>query len=137
MTPGFVVSSSSFVPAGSEDPAYNTVGRTFRSGISRRANLRHPVQRTEKVVPHTPLLAQRAPPGGGQFVIPAPPLPGALDPAPFDQAAVLEPIEGGVEGGDVEVDGAVGAAGDQLADLVAVPLPLLEQRQDEQLGAAA
>src|SRR5205085_8383231 len=52
-------------------------------------------------------------------------------------AAVFEAVEGGVEGGDVEADRAVGAAGDQLADFVAVPLALLEERQDQQLGAAA
>jgi hypothetical protein len=37
----------------------------------------------------------------------------------------------------VEADRAVGAAGDQLADLVAVPPALFEQRQDQELGAAA
>src|SRR5829696_2795870 len=82
---------------------------------SGRPDFRHPVQRGEEVVPHAALAGEHGPAGTGQLVIAAPALTGALDPAPFDQPAILEPVEGGIERGDVEVDRPLGPAGDQLS----------------------
>ena len=78
------------------------------------------------MLPDTALARERLPAGTGELVVAAAALAGAFDPAPFDEAPVLEPIERGVERRDVEVDGALGAARDQLTDLVAVPLPFFE-----------
>src|SRR4051812_2775963 len=101
------------------------------------ANLRDAVQRREEVVPDAALARERVPAGAGQLVVAPPALSLPLDPPAFDQAAILEAIERRIERGDVEVDGAVGALGNELADLVAVSAPLLEQREDQEFGAAA
>src|SRR5450830_1577105 len=103
----------------------------------RRPNLRHPVQRDEERVPDAALAGQRRAPGARELVVAAPALPGALDPAAFDQAAVLQPVQRGIQRGHVEADRAVRSLRDQLADLVAVTPALFEQRQDEQLRAPA
>src|SRR5204863_7845830 len=104
---------------------------------SRRPDLRDAVQRDEERVPHAALAGQCLATGAGELVIAAAALAGALDPAPFDPAAIFEAVERGVERRDVEADRPVRPLGDQLADVIAVPRPLFEQRQDQQFGAAA
>src|SRR5262245_19848894 len=71
----------------------------------------------------------------GQPVVAPPALPRLLDPPALDPAALLEPVEQRIERRDVEAQRAVRARLDQLADVVAVPGPRLEQREDHQLGA--
>src|SRR5262249_15226671 len=68
-------------------------------------------------------------------VAPAP-LSRLLDPAALQPTALLEPVQERVERGDVEAHQAVRAGGDELADLVAVARPRLDEGQDEQLRAA-
>src|SRR5262245_33677229 len=101
------------------------------------ADLCNPVERNEEVVPDAPLAGERLTPGTRQLVVPATALPSALDPAAFDQPAVLESVQGGVEGRDVKINRAFRAARDQQTDFVAVTLALFEERQDEELSAAA
>src|SRR5690349_14576154 len=100
-------------------------------------NPRDAIQRREKVLPDVALAGERLAPAPRELVIAAPALAGALDPAPFDQAAVLEAVQRRIERCDVEGDRPARAGGDQLSDLVAVALPLFQQRQDQQLRAAA
>src|SRR5262249_60663277 len=77
--------------------------------------------------------SRRAP--GRQPVVAAPALARLLAPAACDGLRALEPVEQGIERSDVQPHRAVGAFLDQLADLVAVPGPMLEERQDGELGA--
>ena len=73
---------------------------------------------------------------GRQPVEAAPAHAGLLDPVALDQAAALEAVERRVQRRDVELQRAVGTAVDQLGDLVAVAVALLEQREDQGFGAA-
>ena len=75
-------------------------------------------------------------PAGGDAVVALAPLPGLLDPAPLDQPAGFHPVEQRIERGGVKGQDAVRPLLDQLGDLVAVARALLEQRQDQHLGAA-
>src|SRR3982751_6388312 len=63
-------------------------------------------------------------------------LAGLLDPPSRDPAALLEPIEQRVERGHFELQPPAGSLLDQLADLVAMARASLDERQDQQLGAA-
>src|SRR5262249_47449083 len=74
--------------------------------------------------------------GAGDPVVAPAPLPGLLDPFALQPAALLETVEERVQRGDVEADHAAGAGGDELRDLVAVARAGLDEREDEQLGAA-
>src|SRR5258706_10725207 len=86
--------------------------------------------------PRLPLLHEDAPSVGSHLIEAASPLPGLLDPRASDPAALLQPIEQRIEGIDVEPQLAVGPRVDQLAQLVAVAGPRVEQREDEQFGGA-
>src|SRR5207248_7111141 len=100
------------------------------------AELRDPVERGEKHLPAAPLRLERAASVGGEAVEAAAARAGALHPAAVNQAAPLQAVERRVERGDMEGERAVRAALDQLGELVAVAVALLEQREDEGLGAA-
>src|SRR5262245_26552216 len=86
--------------------------------------------------PARALSCERLSPAGRELVVAAAALPCLLDPAPEDQPAVLEPVEHGIQGRDVERYGAAGARLDSARDVVAVALAMLELRQHEQLGRA-
>src|SRR5689334_14542473 len=72
----------------------------------------------------------------GQGVVAAAALPGLLDPASLDPAAFLEAIQQRIERCHAELEDAVGLGLDQLAQVVAVARLVLEQREDEELGAS-
>src|SRR5688572_27595680 len=63
-------------------------------------------------------------------------LAGLLHPPSLDQAAVLEPQQGGVERRQRKTQAPAGPRFDELPDLVSMPRPGLQQRQDQHLGAA-
>src|SRR5688572_6806027 len=87
--------------------------------------------------PGLPLLRQHPSPFG-RDPVEAPAAFGRLfDPAALDPATLLEAIEQGIQGIDVERQLPTRPYVDQLAQLVAVPGPRLEQRQDEQLRGPA
>src|SRR5215813_13116084 len=67
---------------------------------------------------------------GRQFVITPPPLPGLLHPSPFNPAALFQPIQKWIERGDVETQLALRTRLDQFADVIAMPLPYFEKRED-------
>src|SRR5262245_7278425 len=79
------------------------------------------------------LHAQRLPAGRRDPVVAAAALRGLFDPSAPDEAPRLEAIEQRIERGDVEGERAAGPRLDQLADLVAMAGPVLDEGQDEQL----
>src|SRR5688572_6548785 len=99
------------------------------------ADARHAVQRRDELVPEAALPLQHLAALGGQLVEAAAALARFLEPPALDETALLEAVEHRVERGNLEADGALRARFDQLADLVPVPLPVLQQRQDQHLGA--
>src|SRR5258706_5823574 len=108
-----------------------------RAATSGMADSGDAVERQEERVPDAALLREHLPARSGEAVVAAAALPGALDPAPVDQPLVFEAVEGRVERRGMERDRAAGTLVDEAADVVPVPLPLVEQRQDQDLGAAA
>src|SRR3954454_24648041 len=62
-------------------------------------------------------------------------LAGLFDPPPGDQAAVFEPQQGWVECGQRKGQASARSCFDQLADLVAMPRPCFQERQDQHLCA--
>src|SRR5262245_12448076 len=97
---------------------------------------RDPPDRLDERLPGIPLGGQDAPAFPGQSIEAPPALARLLHPAPPDPAPLLQPVEEGIERGNVEAEAAPRAGLDQLADLVAVPGPALDQRQDQQLRRA-
>src|SRR5262245_16558676 len=95
----------------------------------------HAVDRVHELPPGGALPAEGAPAVGREAVEAAAPRPGALQPAPPDGTPVLETAQHRVERGDPQLQLAARAPLDRLADVVAVPRPGFEQRQDQQLGA--
>src|SRR6187431_380124 len=69
-------------------------------------------------------------------VVAAPALAGFLDPAPFDPAAFLEPVQRRVERREREAQAAAGPLFDQLGDFIAVVALVVHDGQDHDLGAA-
>ena len=63
-------------------------------------------------------------------------LAGLLDPAAFDQRALFEAIERGIKRRHREPHRAAGPDLDLASDLVAVVIGFVDQRQDEEIGAA-
>src|SRR5215218_8687714 len=90
----------------------------------------------DEALPSRALDCQDLAAGRGQPVIAAAPLASLLDPATLNPAALLQAIEQRIERGDAEPYGAVRPRFDDLADLVAVAWPVLDERQDQHLGAA-
>src|SRR5262245_110722 len=69
-------------------------------------------------------------------MIAPPPLAGFFHPPTFDPAAIFQSIEQRVERGGVEFQHAVRSLLDQFADFVAVAWADLQERENEQFGAA-
>ena len=114
-------------------------GRAVRGRVdcqSGMADAGDAVERREERAPAAALRVEDLAAGGGQAVEAPAPHAGLFDPASLDQPAALEPIERRVERSDVEGNGALGSVANQLGDLVAVAVALLEQRQDQGFGAA-
>src|SRR5215813_13412430 len=63
-----------------------------------------------------------------QFVKTSPPLPGFLHPTAFDPAALFQPVKQEIKRGGVELQHAVRARLDQLADFVTMTRAGLQQR---------
>src|SRR6266508_409500 len=106
-----------------------------RALTSRMADPRHAIKREKERVPDAALLREHLPASGRQPVVAPAALASAFDPAAFDEALVFEPIQGRIERRGVERDGAAGSFLNQPADVVPVPLPLVEQREDQHLRA--
>src|ERR1700730_15710263 len=98
---------------------------------------RDPPHGVDKGGPRLWLLSKHAPPFSRDLVEPAAPLVGLLDPGAPDPSPLLEAIEQRIEGIDVERQVAARPCVDQLAQLVAVPGPGVEEREDEQLRRSA
>src|SRR6185369_12810042 len=103
------------------------------SSMFRSRNL---LNRVHEFAPVVALRSQDLPALAGQSIETAAPLARLLDPLADDPAPFLETVEERVERGDLELQPAAGPLLDQLADLVAVAGPGLDERQDQQLRAA-
>src|SRR5262249_38875607 len=88
---------------------------------------RHAANSFDERVPRLSLQRENAPSVGSHPVEASTPLPGLLDPRALDPAALLESIEERIEGIDVERKLAAGPRVNQLAELVAVAGPRVEQ----------
>src|ERR1700683_1688536 len=95
---------------------------------SRTLHLGDVLNRANELAPRPALLGKRLAAPRRQPVITPPPLPGLLQPSPFNPAALFEPVEHGIEGRDVKFNHATRAFLDQLRDLVAVPRACFDQR---------
>src|SRR5512146_3506449 len=90
---------------------------------------------SDKLQPCVALLCKHLAAGGGELVIAAAALPALLHPAALDPAALLQPVKQRIKRGDVETNGPAGLVLNELADLIAVARPRLQQGEDQQLGA--
>src|SRR5262245_41582672 len=91
----------------------------------------------DKCLPGLPLLGQDTAPVGRHSVEPAAAFVGLLHPGALDPAALLQPVEQGVEGIDMKFQMAARPCLDQLAEVIAVSGTRVEQREDEQFGGPA
>src|SRR5262245_52517616 len=83
---------------------------TFRSDNS--------IDGRDEGVPAAALLGENPPAGGGQAIAAPAAFAGSLDPAALNPAALLEPVEQGIERRDVEADGPARSLLDELGDVV-------------------
>jgi hypothetical protein len=83
--------------------------------------------RLDERIPGFTLARQHAAPVGGKAIEASAALAGLFDPGPFDPAALLEAIEERIQGIDVEDELASRTRFDQLAQLVPVPRPRIQQ----------
>src|SRR5580698_150236 len=104
----------------------------FQLGIFYPHDLAHGL---DEVLPALALTRQDAASFRCEAVIAPAPLIWLLYPAPLNQTALLEPIQEGIQRGDVETQGSPRSRFDQLADVVPVACLLFQQRQDQQLSA--
>src|SRR4030095_6406606 len=91
---------------------------------------RHAAHRLYESVPSLARLGEHALPLGRYLVEPAAPFIRLLDPRPLDPSPLLETVQQWIERIDVERQLASRTRVDQLAQLVAVPRPHLEQREN-------
>src|SRR5688500_1199761 len=105
-------------------------------GLLRVFHARDLAEGGDESAPVVALFGEYAAAGVGNAVVAPPALSGLLDPAAFDPAAILEPVQRGVERGEGEAQAAAGPFGDQPGDLVAVVMLVLDDGEDDQLGAA-
>src|SRR5688500_6931635 len=93
-------------------------------------------ERRDEAAPVFSLRSQYGAAAVGNAVIAPAPLAGFLHPAALDQAALLEAIQRRVQRRHGEPDRAVGSELDLPADLIAVMVGLVDQGEDEEIGAA-
>src|SRR5262245_12270532 len=99
------------------------------------AEIRHQVQRLEKLAPDAAANAQDPAAGGGEPVVALAPLAGLLDPASRDPALLLELVEQRIKRRRLEMEPALRARLDDLGELVPVAIRAIEDRQHQKLGA--
>src|SRR3954470_13509933 len=97
---------------------------------------RDQLNRLDELAPVITLRGEHLAPFCRQAIKAPAALAGLLDPSSRDPAALLQPAEQWVERGHLELQPPAGSLVDQLADLVAMPRASLDQREDQQLGAA-
>ncbi len=103
--------------------------------VSRRAQPRDPVDADEELLPQAALGGQDFGAFGSEPVVTASPLARLFDPPPLDLPFCLEAVEHWVERRYVEGDRAARPVFDLPRDFVPVSLAILEDGEDEELGA--
>src|SRR5215469_1222267 len=110
---------------------------SLHSGMFRSRDRRgNAIHRLDERVPAASLGGQDFLPWRGKAVVAAPPLSCLFHPSALNPAALLQAIEQRVERGHVKAQRASRAPFNQFTDLVAVPRPSLQQRENQELGAA-
>src|SRR5258706_8661937 len=97
----------------------------------RAAQPRDAVQCREERAPAPPLRGEHRLSFRGEAIETFAALTALLDPPALNETAALEAVERGVERGDVKLQGAAGSAVDQLRQLVAVAIALVEEREQQ------
>ena len=83
------------------------------------------------------MVSEHAAPLSRDLVEPPAALVRFLDPCAFDPSPLFEAIQQWIERIDVERELPAGSCVNELAQLVAVTRPRIEQREDQQLGRAS
>src|SRR5215831_5091694 len=96
----------------------------------------HPADGSNEFLPALPLRGKRVSTLTRKTVIPPPPLLGLFDPAAVDPAPLLQPVQQRIERRDVESQGAARSDLNQPRNVISMPRLILEQREDQKLGAA-
>src|SRR3954463_2027151 len=112
------------------------ISSLIRRGNSGMFISRDPVHRQHELAPRVALRREHGAAGGGQPVVAAAALTGFFDPAAKDPAALFQAIQQWIQGGDAELQHTLGACLDEPTQVVAMTRLILDQRQDEKLGAA-
>src|SRR5919197_3251306 len=107
-----------------------------RSSASRMFDPRDAVQRREERAPASPLRVECFLSLWGEAIETAAARVAPLDPASLNEPAALEPVQRRIQRRDMELQRTVRPVLDQLRDLVAVAVTLLEQREDDGFGAS-
>src|SRR6185503_5735329 len=95
--------------------------------------LRDAADRVDERAPGRALACEHPAALAGEAVVPPAALACLLQPLALDPGALLEAIEQRVQRRDVEFQPAVRSRVDELADLIAMPGPCLDEREDQQL----
>src|SRR5262249_47027426 len=103
---------------------------------SRMLTSRDAAHRSDEALPGGSLIGEHSAALRRQPIEPSPAFAGAFDPPTLNPAAPFQAIQQRVQRGDLEANSALGSLFDELAELIAVPGPVLDQREDEQLGAS-
>src|ERR1044072_4351738 len=107
--------------------------RVFQSGIFDPG---HASYRLDESLPALSLAIQERRSSSRQAVITTTTLRGLLDPAAFDEPSLLESVEQRIERRHAEAQRPARARLDQLGDRVAMPRPVLEEGEDQELSRA-
>src|SRR5262245_51909450 len=134
----WIWSASSSTISASRSAEQVSGGRRSRT-YARQSGMTEPghlVERLEERLPSAALRRQGLSAGRRDPVEPAPALACLFHPSALDEALALDSIEQRIQRGNLEGDLSVRTLLDQLRDLVAVPLPFLDEREHEHLGAS-
>ena len=126
---------------GQDEPRLRDAALDFMTEVDRRLHgLRrfdagHLRERGNETGPVFPLSGEHGAAALGDAVIPPPPLTGLLHPSALDQRPFFEAIERGVKRRHREPHVAAGSRLDLPADLIAMVIGIVQEREDEEIGA--
>src|SRR5438552_6703583 len=96
----------------------------------------YPADDGDEILPALLLRPKHLPALRRQTVISPPALLGLFHPAPLDGSLLFQPMEQGIERGNVKSQGAAGSDLNQLRNVIPVARLILEQRQHQKLCAS-
>src|SRR5690348_16542904 len=126
-----MISASRAPRSPSPDSRSRTIA--FQSGI---LDSRNAPYRFCELQPTLPLRRQHLASRRRQPIKTPPPLPGFLHPAALNPTTPFEPVQQRIQGRHLKRERPLRTRRNQLADFIAMPRALFNQRQDQQLRAA-